>query len=82
MKNSYVIGLSGGSGSGKTTFLHDLCQRFSSAELAVLTQDNYYKPRHDQKEDENGVINFDVPEAIDVPKFASDLMELKSGKSI
>jgi len=82
MKKSYVIGLSGGSGSGKTTFLKDLCQKFSTSELAVLTQDNYYKPRHEQKEDENGVINFDVPEAIDVQKFANDLKELKNGNSI
>lgn len=82
-KNSaYIIGIAGGSASGKTTFLQELCKRFDADELALVSQDNYYKAREEQQLDQNGEINFDLPSAIDLDRFASDLKKLSEGTAI
>ena len=49
----FIIGISGGSGSGKTTFVKELSSRFSETQVCILSQDNYYKPREEQFIDEN-----------------------------
>ena len=59
------IGICGGSGAGKTAFIENLRKRFSEEELGLISEDNYYKPSQFQLVDEQGVINFDIPEAID-----------------
>lgn len=82
MKLSYTIGVTGGSGSGKTLFIRELASKFSSQELCLLSQDNYYKPKENQFIDERGVENFDLPDAIDRAAFVGDIRKLKSGASI
>ncbi|MDQ3141872.1 MAG: uridine kinase [Bacteroidota bacterium] len=72
-----LIGISGGSGAGKTAFIEALRSMFTRAELGLISMDNYYKPWDQQKVDENGVINFDIPEAIDHEAFLTDLQKLK-----
>lgn len=79
---SYIIGITGGSASGKTTFLNKLLTRFSDKEVCLLSQDNYYKDIEYQKIDENGVVNFDLPECIDEKSFARDISLLRSGKNV
>ncbi len=76
------IGISGGSGAGKTAFISRLRDLFAEHELGLISEDNYYRPREEQKEDENGVINFDVPEAIDHEAFIADLHKLKRGEFV
>lgn len=78
---TYVIGIAGGSGSGKSLFLNRLTEKFPN-EISVLSQDNYYKPREVQKVDERGIQNFDLIEAIDVDRFESDLNRLRKGDQI
>lgn len=80
MSSPYTIGITGGSGSGKTFFIKSLANRFNENELCLISQDHYYHPRESQKEDERGVKNFDVPEAIDVKQFHHDIKILKSGQ--
>ena len=80
MKKPYTIGITGGSGSGKTYFIQSLSSRFSDDELCLISQDHYYKPRHLQRKDEKGVENFDLPESIDREKFQEDILRLKSGE--
>lgn len=79
---SYIVGITGGSASGKTTFLKRLLAEFTSEELCLISQDNYYKDRKDQQVDENGVINFDLPSCINGPEFAKDITALRSGQEV
>ena len=80
--SSYVVGLTGTSGSGKTSLLNSLCSQFDKDEIILFSQDNYYKPRDLQQTDEHGIINFDLPEAIDMDRYIHDLEELIQGKVI
>lgn len=82
MEKPYIVGITGGSASGKTYFLKSLLEAFSSEELCLLSQDNYYLPRHQQPKDEQGVTNFDTPDSINVRQFALDIEALKKGKKV
>jgi len=77
-----LIGIAGGSGSGKTSFLRDLMSYFSLDQVALVSQDNYYYPKEMQQIDENGQHNFDLPESIDRKHFHDDMMKLSRGESI
>lgn len=76
----YIIGITGGSGSGKTHFINSLSNRFSQDELVLLSQDHYYKPLHLQFVDVNGIENFDLPTALERERFHDDIMKLKCGE--
>lgn len=83
MKNKpFIIGITGGSGSGKTTFIHKLKEEFSEAELCIVSQDDYYRPREEQYTDENGIKNFDLPTSINKEEFLADLQQLVAGKEV
>lgn len=77
----YIVGISGGSGSGKTTFIEKLSSRFGKQQLCIVSMDNYYRPREEQEIDENGVRNFDRPESIDSIALYRDIQKLASGMS-
>jgi uridine kinase len=81
-KKPYIIGICGGSGSGKTLFLSQLKEQFSSQQVCVISQDEYYKEKKFQHTDENGVANFDIPTAIDVDGFSGDLKKLINGETV
>lgn len=76
----YLIGITGGSASGKTLFLKELLNQFDPSDICLISQDNYYIPRDEQPVDENGVQNFDLPHSIDAKEFAADIMKIKSGQ--
>ncbi|TBH75950.1 uridine kinase [Aquirufa nivalisilvae] len=78
----YIIGITGGSASGKTLFLQRLMAQFPSEEICLLSQDNYYRPKQDQTKDENGIENFDLPGAIDDEAFAKDVEKLRAGEIV
>jgi len=78
---SYLIGIAGGSASGKSRFLRQLSQALGE-KATVLSLDDFYKPYDEQSPDENGVVNFDLPESIDKERFLSVMHQLKSGKSV
>lgn len=82
MKKPFTIGITGGSGSGKTSFLGGLSSRFTPEQLCLISQDNYYKPRDQQPLDTNKVKNFDLPESIDRESFHHDIIKLKSGQEV
>lgn len=82
MYKPYIVGITGGSGSGKTTFLKSLSEGYSAEEVCILSMDNYYKPRTQQVYDENGVQNFDLVESIDTQAFFNDIIRLVSGETI
>jgi len=82
MSKPFTIGITGGSGSGKTYFLQGLSACFGAHEICLISQDNYYKPRDQQPIDENGIKNFDLPVSIDREAFRHDLLILKSGQNV
>jgi len=77
----YIIGITGGSGSGKTSFTRKLAENLAP-NISVLTLDNYYYPIHRQPIDENGKPNFDEPESLDLKKFESDFFKLLNGETL
>lgn len=77
-----LVGITGGSASGKTLFIRRLLEAFSEGEICLLSQDNYYRERHLQPKDERGVPNFDLPESIDHTLFVQDLAELAKGNTV
>jgi uridine kinase len=81
-KKPYIIGICGGSGSGKTLFISKLKEQFSTDLLCVISQDEYYKEKSLQVIDEKGVENFDLPTAIDVEAFQKDLYKLIKGETV
>ncbi len=78
----YIIGISGGSGSGKTTIIHELRALFPEEKLCIISQDEYYRPREEQIWDDAGYQNFDLPESIDDTAFASDIKKLIEGETV
>ena len=82
MEKPYIIGISGGSGSGKTTFIKELKERHSTDDVCFLSLDDYYRPREEQWEDAEGVKNFDLPSSIDEKAFVQDVTALLQGETI
>lgn len=78
----YLIGITGGSGSGKTSVIHVLRELFDEQQLCIISQDEYYHPREQQKWDEAGYQNFDLPDSIDAKKFATDIEMLIAGHDV
>ncbi len=78
----FLVGIAGGSGSGKTSFLRDLLLHFPAEKIALVSQDNYYEPKHLQHIDENGMVNYDLPTSINREYFYNDMMKLANGDSL
>ncbi|TDB66056.1 uridine kinase [Arundinibacter roseus] len=78
----FIVGITGGSASGKTFFMKSLLASFTSEEICRISQDNYYRPIHEIPRDQNGVENFDLPETIDHRLFAEHIAELRKGNIV
>ena len=77
-----VIGIAGGSGSGKTTVVKKITERLKAEKVVVIPQDSYYKDLSDLSDEEKRSHNFDHPDAIDWELLCQQLAELKNGRSI
>lgn len=77
-----IIGIAGGSGSGKTYFAETLAEKLGSEKSFVLYQDNYYRDQSAKFDFDGGSVNFDHPDAIDFELLSQHLAELKKGHSI
>jgi uridine kinase len=82
MTKPFVIGVAGGSGSGKTFFLNCFLNHFEKNEICLISQDDYYRPIGEQPRDENGWVNFDLPQCIEDDKLLLDLQALLAGNTI
>ncbi len=76
-----VIGVAGGSGSGKSTFTDSLKAEFKD-EIAVLYHDNYYRAQDELSLEERGKVNYDHPDAFDTGLLAEHIVSLKEGHTI
>jgi uridine kinase len=81
-KRPFVIGICGGSGSGKTTLLRRISEVLEAYTPSVFSMDNYYYPIELQQKDPQGIVNFDLPTALDEQKLSDDLDKLISGQPI
>lgn len=82
MNKPYIIGITGGSGSGKTTFIKELKDAFGGEEICFVSQDDYYFTKEFQKKDSEGVENFDRPSSIDRKSLEKDLKKLAKGEVV
>tara|TARA_B100001057_G_scaffold355819_1_gene357826 strand:+ start:984 stop:1583 length:600 start_codon:yes stop_codon:yes gene_type:complete len=76
-----ILALIGGSGAGKSTILSGLMKHFGER-AAVLSLDNYYRPKAELPVDENGETNFDLPEVINDSDLVRDIDTLIAGRAI
>jgi len=76
-----IIGITGGSGVGKTTLINKLYKEFDG-KITTLSLDNYYKPKNEQVLDDNGVTNFDLPTALNTKQLEEDLNLLLDNKTV
>ena len=77
-----VIGITGGTGSGKTTVVNQIINELPEDEVCVISQDSYYKATDNLSYEERIKINFDHPRAIDFDLLETHISDLKSGKII
>jgi len=77
-----IIGIAGGTGSGKTTVVHQIMNELPETEVGIISQDSYYKENHNLSFEERSLINFDHPRAIDFELLVAHLKELKAGNNI
>ena len=77
-----TIGITGGTGSGKTTILEEIKKEFSKSDIGFISQDSYYNDNGDLSFEEKNKINFDHPEAVDFDLMINHLNLLKNGKNI
>ena len=82
MKKTILIGIAGGTGSGKTSVANAILAEFSSSEVVLIQQDSYY---HDLKHlhiDERATVNFDHPDAVDFNEMCENLQSLIDGQTV
>lgn len=82
MENIFVIGVAGGTGSGKTTVVEQITNQLPAKDVCVISQDSYYKTTDNISCEERTLINFDHPRAIDFELLISHIRQLKNGNSI
>ena len=81
MKDVMVIGIAGGTGSGKTTITRRLMERFKD-DVSVIYHDNYYKAHHHMSYEERAKLNYDHPDAFETELLVDAVRELKQGRSV
>ncbi len=75
-----IIGIAGGTGSGKTTVVNQILHELPVDEVTVISQDSYYNQNDDLSFEERSNINFDHPRAIDFQLLIEQIKDLKNGK--
>ena len=77
-----IIGIAGGTGSGKTTVVRKIIERFAEGEVVVLPQDSYYRDSSHLPLEERLEMNFDHPDSIEFELLVKHLKDLRKGKTI
>ena len=77
-----IIGIAGGTGSGKTTVVRKITEKFQKGEVVIVPQDSYYKDNSHLPLEERQKLNFDHPDSIDFDLLIEQLKDLKEGKTI
>ena len=81
MDDIMVIGIAGGSGSGKTTITLELVKQLGP-QVTVITHDNYYRAHHEMTYEERSLLNYDHPDAYETELLTEHLAALRRGESV
>ena len=81
MDDIMVVGIAGGTGSGKTTITKKLMQHFGG-DVSVIYHDNYYKAHHNMSYEERSRLNYDHPDSFDTDLLIQAVKDLKVGRSV
>jgi uridine kinase len=79
---TFIIGVAGGSGSGKTTVAEKIAEQFSEDQVVVIPHDNYYRDQSQKNMEERVKTNYDHPESLETELLVEQLLKLKQGQSI
>lgn len=79
---SIIIGIAGGSGSGKTTVVRRIMEKLTKNEVAIISQDSYYRDLADMPLEDRVHINFDHPDSIEFDLLVEQIRQIKSGLTI
>lgn len=82
MKRPILIGIAGGTGSGKSTVANQIYNNFDEKDIAMIEQDSYYKDQSNLSFEQRKKTNYDHPDAFDTPLLISHLKELIKGNTI
>jgi uridine kinase len=82
MASSFVIGVAGGSGSGKTTVVRRIVDSLGPEHVTLLQHDRYYRDRNDLRLEERAALNYDHPNSLETDLLVSHVQELKSGRPV
>lgn len=82
MASSFVIGVAGGSGSGKTTVVRRIVDSLGPEHVTVLDHDRYYRDRNDLRLEERAALNYDHPDALETDLMVEHVRALKGGKAV
>jgi uridine kinase len=82
LKRPIVIGVAGGSGSGKTTVVHRIVQSLGDGAVSVLDHDRYYRDRSELRFEDRVTLNYDHPDALETNLLVEHLQVLRSGQAI
>jgi uridine kinase len=77
-----VIGVAGGSGSGKTTVVRKIVEALDDARVSVIEHDRYYRDRNDLRLEERAALNYDHPDALETDLLVRHVNELRAGRSV
>ena len=80
--HAFLIGIAGGTGSGKTSIAKAIAADFSPSEVAVIQQDSYYHDLSRFTMKERSCMNFDHPDAVDFDLMKDQLIDLLNGQSV
>ena len=77
-----VIGVAGGSGSGKTTVVRRILDALEDSKVSVLEHDRYYRDRNDLRLEERAALNYDHPDSLETDLLVKHLNDLRAGRAV
>jgi uridine kinase len=80
--SSFVIGVAGGSGSGKTTVVRRIVDSLGSEHVTLLDHDRYYRDRNDLRLEERAALNYDHPDSLETDLLVKHVRDLKAGRAV
>ncbi|MEM7658842.1 MAG: uridine kinase [Bacteroidota bacterium] len=78
----YIVGICGGSASGKSYLLQRLLEQLPEESVTLISLDNYYKPLEEQVRDEAGLVNFDHPDSLYLDRLTADVKRIMAGETV
>lgn len=82
MHKPLVIGVAGGSGSGKTTVVRRIVESIGDDQVTVLDHDRYYRDRNDLRLEERAALNYDHPDSLETDLLVQHVLALREGRSV